>query len=301
MRIGWVNSWKGGRLIWGEDWSEGPVKLKAREQAPQRVPPLRVHGLERAPGAGAGAVGGNRKKNRPDCGVPLSQPREGKSEGAFEGRAQLGKKSVTPWVWRSAFLEEELRLLPSSFFSREAETVARDLLGCYLGSTVDGAAVGGVIVETEAYTGPQDPASHAAARIGKTQRNRSMFGPPGRAYVYRSYGIHWCLNVVTERVGYPSAVLVRALDPIKGLETMRARRNRSTHLCSGPGRLAQALGVSCELDGHPLGEDPLRLEAGWEVPEDLVGTSGRIGVRHASEWPLRFFVRGHPEVSRKSR
>jgi len=301
VRIVWVNSWKGGRLTWEEDWSEGPVRPRPREKARQMMPRLPVRGLERVPGAGAGAVGRNRIKNPLDRGVPLSQQREGESEEAFEGRAQVAEQSVTPWVWRSAFLDEELHQLPSSFFYRDARTVARDLLGCYLGSTLDGAAVGGVIVETEAYTGPDDPASHAAARIGKTQRNRSMFGPPGRAYVYRSYGIHWCLNVVTERVGYPSAVLVRALDPIRGLEKMRARRNRSTHLCAGPGRLAQALGVSGEMDGHPLGEDPLGLKTGWEVPEDLVGTSGRVGVRHASEWPLRFFVRGHPEVSRKPR
>ncbi len=102
----------------------------------------------------------------------------------------------------------------------------------------------GVIVETEAYVGPHDPASHAATRIGKTERNKTMFGPPGHAYVYRSYGIHWCLNVVTEEVGFPAAVLIRALDPIVGVEEMRERRGGTAPLCAGPGRLTQALGVS---------------------------------------------------------
>jgi len=299
VRIVWVNSLRGGKLIWGDDWSEGPGRFRARGKIQGMTARLRVLGLERVLGAVAGAVGGNRRHNLLDCEGPLSQPPGWEREGAFQSRAQIGEKSVTSWAWRSPFLDEELHLLPSGFFTRDTEAVARDLLGCYLDSRVDGAAVGGVIVETEAYVGPHDPASHAAARIGKTERNRSMFGPPGRAYVYRSYGIHWCLNVVTERAGYPAAVLVRALDPIRGLEAMRARRNRSTHLCAGPGRLSQALGVSGELDGHPFDEDPLRLNVGWEVPEGLVGTSGRVGVRQASEWPLRFFVRGHPEVSVK--
>ena len=179
--------------------------------------------------------------------------------------------------------------------------MARDLLGCYLRSTVDGFPVGGVIVETEAYVGPHDPASHAAAPIGKTKRNAAMFGPPGHAYVYRIYGIHWCLNVVTEKAGYPAAVLVRALDPTHGLQVMEKRRGGSSSFCAGPGRLAQALGIKGELDGHPLSECPLRLFTGWPTPDARIGVSGRIGVRHASNWPLRFFIRGHPEVSRGPR
>ena len=113
--------------------------------------------------------------------------------------------------------------------------MARELLGCYLRSTLGGVTVGGVVVETEAYVGPEDPASHAAAGIGKTKRNATMFGPPGRAYVYRSYGIHWCLNVVTGEVGMPAAVLIRALDPICGSEAMRLRRGGG--LLSVPGRV----------------------------------------------------------------
>jgi DNA-3-methyladenine glycosylase len=208
--------------------------------------------------------------------------------------------SATRWEWRSSSYGGNPSCPPEGFFRRDAATVARDLLGCSVLSKVDGVDVEGVIVETEAYVGPHDPASHSAERIGKTERNASMFGPPGHAYVFRSYGIHWCLNVVTNDPGYPAAVLIRALDPIRGLDRMLDRRGGNEPICAGPGRLAQALGVSGDLDGHPLWMDPLRLLSGWSVPDDRVGISGRIGVREASNWPLRFFVRGHPEVSRKS-
>jgi DNA-3-methyladenine glycosylase len=155
----------------------------------------------------------------------------------------------------------------------------------------------GVIVETEAYVGPHDPASHAAARIGRTSRNEPMFGPPGRAYIFQSYGIHLCLNVVTEGKGFPAAVLIRALDPVVGLEHMRDRRGGREPLCSGPGRVGQALGISLALNHHRFSRDPLILSGGWEIPATLCGVSGRIGIREASDWPLRFYVRGHPEVS----
>jgi len=204
-------------------------------------------------------------------------------------------------VWRFPNSGGKSSLLPQSFFLQKTKTVARELLGCYLRSTVDGVVVEGVIVETEAYVGPHDPASHAAARIGRTKRNTTMFGPPGHAYVYRSYGIHWCLNVVTEEVGFPAAVLIRGLDPVMGVEDMRKRRCGVTPLCAGPGRLTQALGISGELDGHSFGKEPLRLMAGWQVRRADVGVSGRIGVRHASDWPLRFFVQRHPGVSRGPR
>jgi DNA-3-methyladenine glycosylase len=128
-----------------------------------------------------------------------------------------------------------------------------------------------------------------------------MFGPAGHAYVYRIYGVHWCLNVVTGEVGYPAAVLVRALDPVGGIPTMIERRNGKNPLCSGPGRLAQALGVSGNLDGHNLEEEPLELRTAWEIVDEEVGVSGRIGVGKASDWPLRFFLKGHPEVSGRPR
>ncbi len=176
--------------------------------------------------------------------------------------------------------------------------MARSLLGSCVRSTMGRVLSEGVIVETEAYVGPQDPASHAAARIGKTQRNKSMFGPPGRAYVFRIYGVHWCLNVVTGEVGYPAAVLIRGLEPLSGAETMAHRREGRAPLCAGPGRLAQALEVTGELDGHDLRHPPLQLLRGWAVAPPDIAVSVRVGVKNAAEWPLRFYLRGHPDVSR---
>ncbi len=204
-------------------------------------------------------------------------------------------------MWRSSSSGEESKILAAGFFRRKTATVAKDLLGCRLRTALGGQVTEGVIVETEAYVGPHDPASHASARIGKTPRNTAMFGPPGHAYVFRSYGIHWCLNVVTEEVGFPAAVLVRALDPITGQEVMERRRGGKLPLCSGPGRVGQALGVRGDLNGHSFSEQPMIISAGWSVPDSEVGVSGRIGIRQASDWPLRFFLRGHPEVSGKPR
>jgi len=248
-----------------------------------------------------GTVGVRHPKTPPEPGINLDSARRSGNPGDTGNGPDLVSKSVTPWAWRFPDSGGDSRLLPASSFLRKTEIVAQELLGCRLRSTVGGVVVEGVIVETEAYVGPHDPASHAAARIGKTKRNRTMFGPPGHAYVYRSYGVHWCLNVVTQRVGFPSAILIRALDPIKGIEEMRDRRGGTAPLCAGPGRLTEALGVSGELDGHPLGKEPLKLMAGWQIPLADLGVSGRIGVRHASDWRLRFYVRGHPEVSRKPR
>lgn len=191
-----------------------------------------------------------------------------------------------------------MRPLPAGFFKGPADRVARSLLGTCLRSSLGQVVVEGVVVETEAYLGPQDPASHAAARIGRTQRNETMFGPPGRAYVYRSYGIHWCLNAVTGDEGHPAAVLIRALDPIAGKEEMLLRRGGRRPLCSGPGRLCEALGVTGELDGHPLSRSPLQLLEGWAVPEERITVSGRIGVSRAADWPLRFYLESNSEVSR---
>jgi DNA-3-methyladenine glycosylase len=212
-----------------------------------------------------------------------------------------GDESATPWAWRSSISPLPSASFPEWIADLDTEAVARGLLGCLLRSTVQGLTAAGVIVETEAYVGPHDPASHAAAPMGRTSRNASMFGPAGQAYVYRSYGIHWCLNVVTEEVGFPAAVLIRALDPVEGIHHMIRRREGRQPLCSGPGRLCEALGVSGALDGHSLRNAPLTLEEGWWVPEEQVRVSGRVGVRRASDWPLRFFLRGHPEVSRSER
>ena len=163
---------------------------------------------------------------------------------------------------------------------------------------MDGVLTAGVIVETEAYRGADDPASHAATRGGRTERNAAMFGPPGRAYVYRIYGMHWCVNVVTGAEGEPQAVLIRALDPLLGEGEMARRRAGASDLASGPGRLCQALGITGALYGHDLRLPPLELRAGWRIPDPEVAVSGRIGVRAAHDWPLRFYVRGNPAVSR---
>ncbi len=176
--------------------------------------------------------------------------------------------------------------------------VARRLLGARLTSRVGGAVTSGVIVEVEAYEGADDPASHAATRVGRTRRNRAMFGPPAHAYVYRIYGMHWCVNVVTGAEGDPQAVLLRGLDPLMGAETMALRRRGKRPLAAGPGRLCEALGITDALYGHDLLRPPLTLEPGWKVPDTAVGVGGRVGVRAAADRPLRFYVLGSPGVSR---
>jgi len=184
--------------------------------------------------------------------------------------------------------------LGSEFFARSVHDVAPDLIGVTL--LVDG--VGGRIVEVEAYD-HEDPASHGFR--GRTYRNASMFGPPGHAYVYRSYGIHWCLNVVCEEVGVANAVLLRALEPTRGLEQMRARRGLEDErlLCSGPGRLCQALSVTREHDGLPLDRPPFELLAG-DSPVDVVN-GPRIGITRAAELPWRYAEAGSRFLSRPLR
>ena len=164
-------------------------------------------------------------------------------------------------------------------------------------STIDGVRTVGVIVETEAYGGTDDPASHAATAAGVTDRNRAMFGSAGRAYVYRSYGVHWCMNVVTGPEGEPQAVLLRGVEPIEGQEAMLRRRGRGP-LGAGPGRLCEAFGISGDLYGHDLREPPLQLVGGWKVEKERVGVSGRVGVSAAADWPYRFYVRASTGVSR---
>ncbi|MDB5505770.1 MAG: putative 3-methyladenine glycosylase [Devosia sp.] len=173
------------------------------------------------------------------------------------------------------------------FFNRNAVVVAPELIGASF--LVDG--VGGTIVETEAYTA-DDPASHSFN--GKTERNRAMFGTPGTAYIYRSYGIHWCLNFVCSDA---SAVLLRALEPTDGLEIMAARRGTTIPklLCSGPGRLAQALGIDKGHDGLGLGQPPFRLQF---RPAAQIVTGPRIGISKAAEQPWRFGLAGAASLSR---
>jgi DNA-3-methyladenine glycosylase len=184
--------------------------------------------------------------------------------------------------------------LGRGFFTRSVHEVAPALVGCTL--LVDG--VGGRIVEVEAYDG-EDPASHGYG--GMTQRNRSMFGPPGHAYVYRSYGIHWCLNLVCEEEGAAAAVLVRALEPTRGIDLMRRRRGlgESRLLCAGPGRLCQALAVTRDHDGLPLDRAPFALEPPEEGVDVLAGA--RIGITRAVDLPWRYGLAGSPFVSRTFR
>ena len=185
-------------------------------------------------------------------------------------------------------------VLDREFFARSVHEVAPDLIGCTL--LVDG--VGGPIVEVEAYD-HEDPASHGFR--GETARNRSMFGPPGHAYVYRSYGIHWCLNLVCEEKGVAAAVLLRGLEPTHGVEEMRARRglDEPRLLCSGPGRLCQALVVTGEHDGLPLDRPPFELRAREEEPELVTGP--RVGITQAADLPWRYGLAGSPFLSRNFR
>ena len=177
------------------------------------------------------------------------------------------------------------------FFERGAEEVAQELLGARIVSTIGGDRTAGVVIETEAYLGPHDPACHAAERIGRTARNEAMFGPPGTTYVYLIYGIHWCLNVVTGPVGYPAAVLIRGLEATDGHGVMEVRRGGvGKALCSGPGRLCQALGVTGALNKHDLADPPLVLLPPASGPSGVVEVSGRIGVSQAADWPLRFLL-----------
>jgi DNA-3-methyladenine glycosylase len=195
--------------------------------------------------------------------------------------------------------------LPRSFFQRDPCAVARALLGQRLVRRSGERRVSGIIVETEAYLGIADKAAHTYGGR-RTRRNAAMWGDGGHAYVYFIYGMHHCVNVVAGRDGEPVAVLIRALEPDAGLETMQRRRRRArrdTDLCSGPARLCQALGISREHDGADLVAgstlflERLRARA---LPARKIGSGPRIGVAYAEEWrhhPLRYWIRGNPHVS----
>ena len=182
-------------------------------------------------------------------------------------------------------------MLKADFFARSVHVVAPELIGVTL--LVDG--VGGRIVELEAYD-QDDPASHG--HRGRTARNAAMFGPPGHAYVYRSYGIHWCLNLVCREEGVPEAVLLRALEPTSGLDLQRSRRGVDDlrGLCSGPGKLCQALGITGEHDGLALDAPPFELVE-REGPPEIV-TAPRVGITRATELSWRYLEAGSPYLSR---
>ena len=189
--------------------------------------------------------------------------------------------------------------LPRSFYARDTELVARELLGCLLECHSTDGVVSGRIVETEAYIGEHDLACHAAA--GLTRRTAPLYGAPGTAYVYFIYGVQWCFNAVTREEGLPSAVLVRAVEPVAGIERMRQRRpaaRRDVDLTNGPGKLCAALGIDASHNTQLLSRPPILIRPGPVVPAADVVITPRIGITQCADWPLRWFVRDNPYVSR---
>ena len=194
------------------------------------------------------------------------------------------------------------RILPRDFYDRETEIVAQEMLGAIIECTTSDGAASAMIVETEAYVGEHDLACHAAA--GRTKRTEPLYGPPGMSYVYFIYGVHWCFNAVTRAEGMPSAVLVRAVEPVAGKSLMRLRRGerpKDLDLTNGPGKLCEALGIDGALNGAALQRKPLVIREGRKVTAQEIGTTPRIGISRAVDWPLRYLIRGNPFVSRVSR
>jgi DNA-3-methyladenine glycosylase len=198
-----------------------------------------------------------------------------------------------------------LRVLPRKFYDRETEVVARDLIGRVLECTRDGVTCRGVITETEAYLGEHDPACHAA--VGRTARTAGLYGPPGTAYVYFIYGMYWCVNAVTRAEGLPSAVLIRGVHPVEGVEMMRRRRSHrgrrvADHaLADGPGKLCEAFGIT---GPRHHGADfvrgsALRILAGAPVDDTHVRLTPRVGISKAREWMLRWVVEGRTADGRR--
>jgi DNA-3-methyladenine glycosylase len=191
------------------------------------------------------------------------------------------------------------RILPRSFYDRETEVVARDMLGTILECETEDGVASGIIVETEAYLGEHDLACHAA--VGRTARTEHLYGPPGISYVYFIYGMYWCFNAVTREEGQPSAVLVRALEPLDGVSLMHRRRPRiknDVDLTNGPGKLCTALGITGAHTGKSLQRKPVVIREAEPVPDDHVEVTPRIGITKSADWPLRYLVRGNRYVSR---
>lgn len=189
--------------------------------------------------------------------------------------------------------------LPYSFYQQNTVTVARKLLGKVMVFEDGFTSVAGRVVETEAYLGLEDPSCHSAR--GKSRRNEVMFGPSGHAYIYLIYGLYLCFNVTTGGQDSPEAVLLRAVEPLEGIEIMRKNRGQHSiyNLCSGPGKLVQAFGIPMALNGTSVVEGPVKFfeEPGGE-PFEIVETT-RIGISKAADWPLRFYIKGNRFVSKK--
>src|SRR5205807_1049295 len=284
-----VGGGAGGRRSWspgwpGTGWSESGSRRGRDERrragtAPRRRAAARV--AARARGAAASATGAQRP---------------GARAGRLRGR---GRVILVQGEARAHWRSVSGRALPASFYARPTPVVARGLLGHVLVSEVGGRRTAGRIVETEAYVGPDDPACHGyGAR--RTRRNATLFERPGTAYVYFTYGMPWCLKAVTEREGFPAAVLIRALEPLEGLPTMRRRRRSRSdrELCSGPAKLCQALGVTGREDGVPLTRGRLRIVRPRSRQRDAIIVTPRIGITRAVDWPLRFLIAGSLWVSR---
>ncbi|MDO9535507.1 MAG: DNA-3-methyladenine glycosylase [Bacillota bacterium] len=192
------------------------------------------------------------------------------------------------------------KILGKEFFEKDTIQAARSLLGDVLVHDSPQGRTSGIIVETEAYLSQGDPACHAAK--GKTKRNAVMFGPPGRAYVYLIYGSYYCFNAVTNQEDVGEAVLIRALEPLEGLDLMEKRRGlgqKITNLTSGPGKLCDAMGISKEQNGLSLQKYPLFITEGVEIESSSIGVSGRIGINQAQDKPWRFFIIGNIFLSRR--
>ena len=191
------------------------------------------------------------------------------------------------------------RVLPRAFYERETEVVAREMLGTVLECETDDGIASGIIVETEAYLGEHDLACHAAA--GRTARTEALYGAPGTSYVYFIYGMYWCFNAVTRVEGLPSAVLVRAIEPLDGIALMHKRRPRvksEIEVTNGPGKLCTALGITGSMSAKGLQRKPLVIREGEPVPDDKVEVTTRIGITRCADWPLRWIVRGNRFVSK---
>jgi DNA-3-methyladenine glycosylase len=207
-------------------------------------------------------------------------------------------KNAAPSARRSR-LTPPPRPLPREFYLRDTEQVARDLLGAVLECRTPDGVAAGRIVETEAYIGEHDLACHAAA--GRTTRTAPLYGPPGVAYVYFIYGMYWCVNAVTRAEGEPSAVLIRALEPVRGVELMRTRRpkaKRDVDLTNGPGKLCQALGIDGTFNDKTLLRGPLRILSSEPVPDTQIVITPRIGITKCESWPLRYFIADNAYVSK---
>jgi DNA-3-methyladenine glycosylase len=227
---------------------------------------------------------GTSEPHPPDPGAPA---REGSPTGEGGGP-----------VVHTPLAAGALEPLPAAFYLRPLLEVTRDLLGRLLVHRAPEGVSAVRLVETEAYDGAGlDPASHA--HRGPTPRNTVMFGPPGHLYLYFTYGMHWCANVVCAPEGVAQAVLLRAGEPVWGEELLRARRpaSRPRDLARGPARLCQALGLAGWANGASLADGPVLLTAGWPVPDDQVGWTGRVGIATATDRPWRALVTGHPSVS----